>query len=243
MKKYIIVVFAALVGFSSCEIESGTNRTPNLAQKMIAEQVVESIYPITAYTRFVIYTDALLSGNDDRAKFIKSYSLSAADIVVEDSKIVFTIGNSTHSDKYTLTTDGKLLSEGGVWKISTAYRPEVVFRGIEGVSDCYEINHAQDLYSYFPAESLVEATLSYDVDVDMGRITVSVNGNGQIEEEDSFKTKFDIKEDNPLLYTLYYSYEGIYTSGVIDVLYRDLVTNKEREICVTYDKSGKYFCE
>lgn len=238
MKRYIIIVFVALVGLSSCEIEEGTNRTPNLAKKIIARQVVEALYPINAYTRFVIYADALLAGDEDRVKFIKSYSLSAADIVVEESNIVFTIKDRNSSYEYTLTTDGKILSEGGVWTIYASYYPRATFIGVEGVSDCYKVNCTQEFWPFPPADSAIEATLNYNVDINTGHIMVSADVDGRIEEENSYQTKFKTEKDCPLVYTLYHSYDGIYTSGEVDILYRDLVTNKERSVRVTYDETG-----
>lgn len=235
MKKYIIIICIALLGLGSCVVGDGSEKSDrDYSSRMLAEQVVYTLSPVTMYPQFAIYAEALFAERQTEAEFVKELYFKDANIFVDEGKVIFLIGTNYY-DQYELRTDGKSLAEGGVWQLvkvnGTANTTSLAsISGSEGEEDCFRFNYNRLPYRYYYSNDACSVSTDIEYLIGEESVTLEVRGEGHIGENDEYRTVFDIYDEYPLLYEKRANEEGSYLGGQVDIVYEDLKTKKTKSL-------------
>ena len=231
MRKAIFTL-VALLSVSACTIDNGTNPSPESAEDAIKACVVKDINKIKSFARYIIVADMVLSSSKSDADFANNSLFGGYNIFVEGNTISFAYENAI---EYIVTTDGKTLSEGGVWSLSSRSKDgqiaeEAQFAGIAGQQYTFTCHHSQ------PREQKeITITHRYRMSTPPARIlTVELWGEGyERGYNDSYLIEYSIDQSTPLLYERpsYYNY----LSGKTDIRYKETASGKTIEFSTVYD--------
>ncbi len=236
MKKYIIICIA-LLGLGSCVVGDGDEKMDkDYSSRMLANQVVLTLSPVTMYPQFAIYAEALFSGRQAEADILKELYFKDANIFVDGDEVIFLIG-ANYYNLYELRTDGKLLAEGGAWQLVEVYGTSnidslVSIEGIEGEDGCFRFRYNKLPYRYYYSND--DCSVSTDIEYVVGEesVVLEVRGEGEIGDKYGYVTRFQIYNDYPLLYEKHINEEGSYRSGQIDVEYDDFIYKRTKSLTI-----------
>lgn len=230
MKRYIIVALLALVCSTSCLLDSGSDPDMNRSKRIIYnDRAVHPIYQAQTYAWYFVVADTFLYGSEEEQAAIKSSYDD--ELMVEAIEGGIRISRDDSRSYYTVTTDGKKLSEGGLWSLTsgTATKLIVTATGIEGSDKtfCLQYN-ANSTYDKVDMDMVV----SYNYPV------VSLYGSSLLQDPNGeYSIDVTIDGTTPLVYSDKIDYMG-FESGVVDVVYRDLVDGTSKSFSVEY-RQGK----
>ena len=235
MRNYISMIMVALVAMfvaTSCELESGTEPNPSRANQLLWGRVNDAIYQQYDHAEAVAQLNDTLIG--------KSYPKSVypqCELEVGDNIYTLTYVSGYYSESYRIQTDGKLLSQGGVWTIyyrTGTYMEYVKLGqayGIEGESskfklviDDYELRHNYYNGYCYNAESEIEWEWDAIHECRLVKYNTFKGATGDSWKEPDYTLDFEAVE--PLII------RASIEQGKIDVLYKDIVENTNREVIV-----------
>lgn len=227
MRRYIIAIMT-LFTLTSCVLSDGTSPEKNSTGRLLYNEVKELLNLCTSYTRYVVLTDMILSTEDRDTEVVKDF---CSKVEVVENQVIFTVkGDYISTQSYTVVTDGKPLSEGGVFEVSNSNRKVLVATGVKGVERSFSVGITEE-YSVYA--NYCDHLCHYDIGGNY--IDLSITGSGKIEEDKSYTIHYTINDSNPLVYRNFVSC----TAGQIDIDYQDLVMGKSRSTTVTFDPEGE----
>ena len=190
MKRYILAALVALLGLSSCVIESGNTPAEDAAAKRLyytASNMLE-LHAI-AHCPNIIYADALIREDAAAIEILKKdeFNNYTTEIGEDGVKIIHVNGTMT------VKTGGKALEEGGVWQLffyDNTY-PTYTCTGIVGQQRAFTVMSTK-------SDESVNVSVSYRVAED-NNIFISFSGEG-LEDTKSYSLRFTINEDDPIVF-------------------------------------------
>lgn len=228
MKRYIIVALLALVCSTSCLLDDGSEPDVNRPYKVIYENKAGMpVYLAQTYAWYFIVADTFLYGNEEEQAAIKS---RYDELVVEPIEGGLVISKAK-SDSYTVTTDGKKLSEGGLLSLyrGTATKELTTAIGVEGRAKTFCLQYDSDN---------VYNKLDFDIFVSYNYPVVSLYGSSLLQDPNGeYNIDVTIDSTTPLMYRDKKGSRG-FDTGVVDVVYRDLVDGTSKSFTVEYTQGG-----
>lgn len=242
MKKAIFFAIVALLSFSSCKLDNGGYPIPNNGNVLLWRKVSSNIGQVDIYTRFFICADAVLYMDENTQNLVKQLWFNNYDITLEDGKVVFVEKNNKYSQvKYTVVTDGKKLSEGGVWRVdldnivTTTKHTLAEVTGAVGKEGVYI--HPIKEESYEENRDFV-TTVGYNINIEEQKVYFTYDSRGEINCK---RNTYNIKFRTDAVYPLTITSDGYYMSGRVHIEYKDNITNKERKTTVVYQDGERDF--
>ncbi len=240
MRKYIsilAVALAALFVATSCEFSSGTDPDTNKANRLLWNRVQEALG--SQYHHIVAV--AQLNDTLRKAEYgNKPYKGEVPEIT--ESNGVYTLVYA-YERTYIVNTLGKKLEEGGEWSIQVKYGTYMepyklgTVKGVVGEPTKFSFDFA-DMYAYrgpYPCALKSEVEYFYNVSDESLDITLFNTEGHSVEHyaEDHPDYIIEFKAPEPLVF-----YGGELYSGVVDILYKDNVSQTQRG--VTVEISNKF---
>lgn len=115
MRKYIVAIMLAFAMLTSCVIDEGDNRKPIDIGEYVASMVLSSYkYDVVENVALALVTDWYLSTGDEaiRHNYLDGYQVENSEGVVT---VIRTFNHSTPRTIASFSTNGILLSDGGLW--------------------------------------------------------------------------------------------------------------------------------
>ena len=228
MKRYIIILVAALSILTSCRIEYGSNPDPKLANRLLWTKVKGNIGYTLDFARLGIYATAIDAEDKDMADYLKHKWFPTLDVNRVSQGILFSY--RYNNTKYLVITNNEKLSEGGVWIVRELWGnnesgTSVSFVGNElNPSSFYITGRIPNLGSDTREFS---GTVTYDLSVAQGVTTIVLDTAGVV-YDNLYRLEYSTPlEDMPIL-----ERTGSIYSGVVDMTYTDKVTDQHRMLRV-----------
>ena len=237
------MIAALLMGATSCEMSAGETREPIDVGEHIGRHTIERYkYELEKFD-YAIIADWYLSTEDEvlRTKISNKYMAYENSLVTMDEKGNILIQYIYHNhwdandNVYTyrrFATDGKLLSEGGVWSndYGAAENNATIRRNEDGTYS-YIIDNQNQAYK------LTISNLKCDI---QDGITYNVEGSifhidGDVEYP---KVILDTEITETLTYIKNYSNNNRFKSGKIDIKCDDRRIDRCDEVTLTFEKRG-----
>lgn len=221
MKKYILVAILALLGLTSCVIESGYTPKEDDAAKTLYNRANDMLYMhAIAYAPYMIYADALLRDDAEAIDILKRdlYDNYFTEILEDGVKII-------HINGYVkIKTGGKRLEEGGVWQLYFYDNDYVAYTctGVVGQQRSFTVMSTNENDS-------VNINVSYRV-TEGKDIQITFTGDGQRDMKD-YTLRFNIKEEDPIIFRHKNLYRPIFGTMYID--YQDSNSGKKLSVSAT----------
>ena len=214
MKRYILVAIVALLGLTSCVIESGNTPAEDAAAKRLyytASNMLE-LHAI-AHCPKIIYADALIREDAAAIEILKKdeFNNYTTEIGEDGVKIIHANGTMT------VKTGGKALEEGGVWQLffyDNTY-PTYTCTGVVGQQRAFTVMSTK-------SDESVNVSVSYRVAED-NNIFISFSGSG-LKDNDDYSLSFSIDEQSPITYRHKNLYLPIF--GTMQMDYHDKNSGK-----------------
>lgn len=245
MKKYIILAFTALLAFTSCKLEDGSEPQPNSVNRILWAEVSNNIYQVNMYAKYFICTDVILYGDQESQNIVKNLWFDDLEIIVDANNVSFAwFRESQKIEEYIVKTDGKKLSEGGKWSLvynnhlSASDHTFATINGVVGSDNSYVHNYS---YTSDHEKKDVVATIGYTVVKEKSNVEIALNCKGDIGDESgkSYKLSFETDASSPLLLSDTFSY----ISGRVEMEYNDYISGKSHSVTVIIKDSEKEFVE
>lgn len=243
MKRYIYLIAALLMGATSCEMTDGETREPiDVGEYIGRHTITRYMYELENFD-YAIIADWYLSTEDEalRTKISNKYMAYQNSLVTMDEKgnllIQYIYHNSWNANDNVYTyrrfiTDGKLLSEGGVWSddYGAAQNNATIRRNEDGTYS-YILNNQNQVYK------LTISNLKCDI---QDGITYNVEGSifhidGDVEYP---KVILDTEITETLTYIKNYSNNSRFKSGKIYIKCDDWRIDRCDEVTLTFEKRG-----
>lgn len=221
MKRYILVAILALLGLTSCVIESGYTPKEDAAARTLYNRANDMLYMhAIAYAPYMIYADALLRDDAEAIDILKRdlYDNYFTEILEDGVKII-------HINGYVkIKTGGKRLEEGGVWQLYFYDNDYVAYTctGVVGQQRSFTVMSTNENDS-------VNINVSYRVTEDKN-IFITLVGEGLRDMKD-YTLRFNIKEEDPIIFRHKNLYRPIFGTMYID--YQDNNSGKKLSVSAT----------
>ena len=237
MKKYILLCMVALWSLTGCKIAEGGSPGDNRSNRIVTNHVLGAINNMGAvrYAHYAIYTEALLSGDEQLCAVLKERWFAGASITLEQDQVRF-VSQKYHSC-YTLQTQGKLLSEGATWRLSYANnfgreQDMATFVGIEGQTSQYRHSYQGEGDD---EKHRFDLMVAYEVVGLDSQVVINCRGNGRIQEADGeYTIDFAIDEEHPLRYE---DRTNRPDSGELTISYKDHVLGKQHACRLRFEEN------
>jgi hypothetical protein len=238
MRRYIIVALLALAMAVGCKIEDGTKPQVDGGKRVLWTATYAKVYNCYCCGHYAIFAEALLADNQELA--------AAANVVlefdnrlkveIEPDRVVLTKELSAYDKQiYTITTNGKKLSEGGIWTIhfkhstngngqDTLLATITGTQGSEGVFGC----RCQSDSGY------TNSDITYTYSVEQG-IVATMNFVGEVVDEGS-KLTFTTQPQMPFVIA-----NKILKSGAVDIAFEDIERATNRSFTTVVVKAGDLY--
>lgn len=233
MRRYILILLV-LLSFTACKIDQGTVPNPNRANELLQSKVNNVLYSVVENSRIAIYGDALLAADETMQMLIKSMWFNNVQATIEEKQIVINLNGNIYNDKYVITTSGKTFSEGAIWILKRTGASNdgsliATFVGQEGVQRSFTYAFREESYvDTYHADIVV----SYQLVPQTATIQTTLCGGGYVlHKEGEYSIHFTIEENNPLVFE---RSSRTPTSGKMEIVYKDLVDNKQLNLVVVY---------
>ncbi len=221
MKKYILVALVALLGLTSCVIESGYTPKEDAAARTLYNRANDMLFMhAIAYAPYMIYADALLREDAEAVEILKAeeFSQFTAEILEDGVRLAHVNGSTK------VKTGGKRLEEGGVWQLFFYDNDYASYTctGIAGQQRSFTVISSNENDS-------VNMTVSYRVTEDKN-IFITLVGEGLRDMKD-YTLRFNIKEEDPIIFRHKNLYRPIFGTMYID--YQDNNSGKKLSVSAT----------
>lgn len=221
MKRYILVALVAMLGITSCKIESGYTPKEHDGARVLFNHANNMLYThALALSPYIIYADALLREDADAVEILKAeeFSQYTAEILEDGVRLAHVNGSTK------VKTGGKRLEEGGVWQLYFYDNDYASYTctGIAGQQRSFTVISSKDNDS-------VNVGVSYRVTEDK-KIQIFFTGQGKSETK-SYTLHFSIKEDDPIIFRYHNLYSPIFGTMYID--YHDNNSGKKLSVSAT----------
>jgi hypothetical protein len=228
MRRYILAALVALFSFTSCIIDDGYTPDEKNSNRALDYEVCNFIEAKTmSHVQPFICADALLRGDELMLSVVLHNYLSGYTAVVEGNNVKIQHNQSAATDYYLVCTDGKPLSEGGVWTLHGYYglynSKRSTCTGVAGEQCAFtirdEVNTQWDNYVF-------NSTIRYSM-TELNELQIALCGNGR-RDYASYYYSYNIDEQTPLIYKDDDIYSPI--SGALTAAYHDLDSGRDVKI-------------
>ena len=235
MRRYIFALIAPVLLLASCEVTEGETREPMDVGKYIARRTIYyNIQTLQEYFDYAVVADWYLSTEDEELKerianrFMPYYQIVAEDGFV---RFKFSYPSSDGTPRYyrEYITDGKLLSEGGEWKIVASDEIQAVIKATDGIYSftSTSLDH-ENLFTIGSLECDINNGISYTVDG-------WLNGdNGDYGNWKEAKVMVSSEITAPLHYRSNYFNHNFFSEGSMDIICDDKRIDRRDEVTVTF---------
>ena len=234
MKRYIFAAAVALFTLTSCVFSDGTEADPNKANSLLYNRVKSVVtHDVASIVEYAVYADVLMSGSEEEKSNIAKF-FGPINYEVTEYYVVFSYSNYS----YVVTTQGKSLSEGGIWSLNVVYNspalsddtlPIVEIMGVQGAERTFKVLKSWEYEETISVDFLCEYNTITDSHVDL-----KIGGSGKIEKEGHYTLNYTINEIDPLLLVNFFTLKG----GEVTIKYEDLITGKKRSTTATIGHNG-----
>ena len=235
MRRYLFALIAPVLLFASCEMTEGETREPMDVGKYIARRTIKCyIETLQEYFDYAVVADWYLSTEDEELKerianrFMPYYQIVAEEGFVR-FKFSYSWSDGTPRYYREYITDGKLLSEGGEWKIVASDEIQAVIKATDGIYSF--TSTSQDYENLFTIGSLecdINNGISYTVDG-------WLNGdNGDYGNWKEAKVLVSTEITTPLHYRSNSFNHNFFTEGSMDIICDDKRIDRRDEVTVTF---------
>lgn len=221
--------------FASCEVVEGDEREPMDVGKYIARRTIKCyIETLQEYFDYAVVADWYLSTEDEELKErIANRFMPYYQIVAEEGFVRFKFsypwsdGTPRYYREY--ITDGKLLSEGGEWKIVASDEILAVIKATDGVYSFTSTSEDhENLFTIGSLECDINNGISYMVDG-------WLNGdNGDYGNWKEAKVLVSTEITTPLHYRSNSFNHNFFTEGSMDIICDDKRIDRRDEVTVTF---------
>lgn len=235
MRRYLFALIAPVLLFASCEVVEGDEREPMDVGKYIARRTIECyIETLQEYFDYAVVADWYLSTEDEELKErIANRFMPYYQIVAEEGFVRFKFsypwsdGTPRYYREY--ITDGKLLSEGGEWKIVASDEILAVIKATDGVYSFTSTSEDhENLFTIGSLECDINNGISYTVDG-------WLNGdNGDYGNWKEAKVLVSTEITTPLHYRSNSFNHNFFTEGSMDIICDDKRIDRRDEVTVTF---------
>ena len=218
MKRYILVALVAMLGITSCVIESGYTPNEDAAARTLYNRANDMLFMhAIAYAPYMIYADALLREDAEAVEILKTeeFSQYTAEILEDGVRLAHVNGSTK------VKTGGKRLEEGGVWQLYFYDNDYASYTctGIAGQQRSFTVISSNENDS-------VNITVSYRVTEDKN-IFITLVGEGLRDMKD-YTLRFNIKEEDPIIFRHKNLYRPIF--GTMQIDYHDINRGKKLSV-------------
>ena len=218
MKRYILVALVAMLGITSCVIESGYTPAEDAAARTLYNRANDMLFMhAIAYAPYMIYADALLREDAEAVEILKTeeFSQYTAEILEDGVRLAHVNGSTK------VKTGGKRLEEGGVWQLYFYDNDYASYTctGIAGQQRSFTVISSNENDS-------VNITVSYRVTEDKN-IFITLVGEGLRDMKD-YTLRFNIKEEDPIIFRHKNLYRPIF--GTMQIDYHDINRGKKLSV-------------
>ena len=218
MKRYILVALVAMLGITSCVIESGYTPNEDAAARTLYNRANDMLFMhAIAHCPKIIYADALIREDAAAIEILKKdeFDNYTTEIGEDGVKIIHVNGTMT------VKTGGKRLEEGGVWQLYFYDNDYASYTctGIAGQQRSFTVISSNENDS-------VNITVSYRVTEDKN-IFITLVGEGLRDMKD-YTLRFKIKEEDPIIFRHPNLYRPIFGTMYID--YHDINRGKKLSV-------------
>lgn len=235
MRRYLFALIAPVLLFASCEVVEGDEREPMDVGKYIARRTIYyNIQTLQEYFDYAVVADWYLSTEDEELKErIANRFMPYYQIVAEEGFVRFKFsypwsdGTPRYYREY--ITDGKLLSEGGEWKIVASDEILAVIKATDGVYSFTSTSEDhENLFTIGSLECDINNGISYTVDG-------WLNGdNGDYGNWKEAKVLVSTEITTPLHYRSNSFNHNFFTEGSMDIICDDKRIDRRDEVTVTF---------
>lgn len=241
MKRYIIFAVAALLLATSCKVSNGSERKPiDIGVAHARETHNRLTYDCLVSTFNALVADAYLAtDNEAERSMLLNRMASTNYLITQDEEgniaIQYMHWNNEVDTLYNITTDGKLLREGGLWKMTRTHEGETTYLTSteQGIEVAFERNNEEYYYDALKLDAVLanvavsaETGASFDL---TGTMEVRYSRYNYATQEKNERAVLTAEVTEPL-----HLENDYFTSGKIDIKYVDNKTQRENLVEMEY---------
>ena len=229
MKRYIIAL-VALLSLTACKIFEGNSPDKNEVDRLLYNRASSVLKEVNLLSSFAIYADIHMSKDESAMRLANAVLFNDYYITEIEDGLLFQMINKEGViyNSYKLKTDGKKLSDGVVWELTTLGKynqlsAQYATRADSDGGFYIEKVDAKPLYSYGePDKVTYHFDFKYNVSIEQLAILSKISGLCSIKGWE-YTLDFTIQSSSPAEVLNCNRLE----SGVIDIKYKDLVLGTE----------------
>ena len=243
MKRYIIVL-VALLSLTACKISDGHHPDKNEVDRLLYNRASSVLSEVNLLSSFAIYAEIYMSKDESAMRLANTVLFKDYYITEIEDGLLFQMINKDGViyNSYKLKTDGKKLSEGVVWELTTLGRynqlsAQYATRADSDGGFYIEKVDAKPLYSYGERDK-VTYHFDFKHNVSIEKLAVVSNISGLCSLKGSgYTLDFTIQSGAPAEVLNCSRLER----GVVDIKYKDLVLNTEETTTAIIEEKQVYY--